>query len=556
MSEPETPRGGHAADEVARDADATADAQRERRSEALRRLARERLNTDDGGAAPAQPASTALSPALVSPLALPRRTHRPWRLLLALALLLAVAGAGLGYQLIHSRPSHPSAQLPSTLTLIPHNGDPTCLRDAAWSPDSQQVALIGYIGRCPVAEDISRQHSNNLFFTGQFQSAPSAIAIYDTRDGHFVQHIAPDDAIRPLITVPPAVIDAIEAVGLPASDALGLNYTHLLWSADGARLALTFNVFVPSAPPTVARPLSPGTLYEGVEVVAPRGGEKPQVLLRPLVDQRPSATIWDLTSGKVLATPAPPAPPGTLATLPPALAYRWGTDGLLRPDTPLPADPAAAPSPTVPVVPIGNPDGGAAFSIWQPGVIAGAVPGGVGLPSLPNVPNWNVDIAAWSPDGRYLAERITVQGLLASDQSATPEQRALAPYGWQGALLLPSRDAGLRLAVGQTEARGFGFGISPLLGVLASWRPDGRRIAVDVAGNTPSADSSPSTVFIYDTATARPLATLQIIPAHANLGGDPNAANILRWSPDGSRLLLVDTVVRAVTIWGPGKLPR
>lgn len=554
MSESETTGKGHAS-EAPGDADALADAQRERRSEALRRLARERLSADAGGATPAQDASAPSSPTLASEFALPRRAHRPWRLLLALALLLAVAGEGFGYQLIRSNQSHPSAVLPSTLTLVTHNGDPACLRDAVWSPDGQQVALIGYVGRCPLPEDLSLRRSNNLFFTGQIASAPSVVAIYDTRDGHFVRHITPDDAIRPLIAISPAVVQALEAAGEPAGDILGFNYTHLLWSPDGAHIALIFNVFVPSAIPNGNTGVSPGTLYEGVEIVAPRSGEKPQVLLRPLVGQRPSATIWDLTSGKVLATPTP-ALPGTLATLPPALAYRWGTDGLLRPDVPLPANPAPASSPAAPVVPIGNPDGGAAFSIWQPGVIAGAIPGGVGLSSLPNAPNWNVDIAAWSPDGRYLAERITVQGLLVSAQSATPDQRALAPYGWQGALRLPPRDAGMRQAAGLTQIRSFGFGISPLLGVLASWRPDGRRIAVDVAGNTSGADPSPSTVFIFDATTAQVLATLQPVPPHANLGGDANAANILRWSPDGSRLLLVDTVVRTITIWGPGKLPQ
>ncbi len=78
-------------------------------------------------------------------------------------------------------------------------------------------------------------------------------------------------------------------------------------------------------------------------------------------------------------------------------------------------------------------------------------------------------------------------------------------------------------------------------GMLLSWRPDGRVLAAFNGTN----------VDLYDCATGRKLASL--IPRGDNavsLGG----TDILRWSPDGSRLLLSSVTWGQVSLWEPGQL--
>jgi hypothetical protein len=82
------------------------------------------------------------------------------------------------------------------------------------------------------------------------------------------------------------------------------------------------------------------------------------------------------------------------------MSYHWQADGTLATDTPLSE---SAPPPVPPLAPVGQPDGGSAFTIWQPGFVAGVShPGPSGPSHLPGIYVWSTTVEAWSPNARYL----------------------------------------------------------------------------------------------------------------------------------------------------------
>jgi Tol biopolymer transport system component len=92
-----------------------------------------------------------------------------------------------------------------------------------------------------------------------------------------------------------------------------------------------------------------------------------------------------------------------------------------------------------------------------------------------------------------------------------------------------------------------------------TWRPDGRLLAAIAAnndsGNGAGASSAPTfTVSVYDTSTGK--LVKQVTPNFTDMQVGSSSNQSLVWSPDGSRLLLVDNVYGAITIWGPGALPK
>lgn len=284
----------------------------------------------------------------------------------------------------------------------------------------------------------------------------------------------------------------------------------------------------------------------------------------------PALVEWDLSAGQALPIPANlSAASSPLESIAPALTYQWGAKGQLTSETPL--DAAHMPA-TPPATPIGDPNGGAEFSIWQPGIASDQVPlapGQVGAP-LANAFTWSTDIAALSPNGRYLVEHVDLNGLLAAAQPPVPTTDQLAAYpGWAAGPLLPVRDAGLQATYAVSQHDGI---TSPLLytttpigpngaswggtlttprGVLVAWRPDGKVVAVDAAFPDHS-------VKLYDCAGGRLLASLVPLTQTAarNTPHEQGEMNVLRWSPDGAQPALFDTALGRVTIWSGAALPK
>jgi WD40 repeat protein len=285
-----------------------------------------------------------------------------------------------------------------------------------------------------------------------------------------------------------------------------ISYEHVIWSPDGQRLAVTFEL-------AAQHPSVPGV------VLVSRDGEHVQVLLHRHPSSAAWYTEWDLDSS-ASNSPAVPA----LLPLPPAVAYQWGGNGALMPVTMLTHT-------TVPAAPsldlVGNPDGSRTFSIWQPGLAHR-----IWLLDSSNAYTmftWSTDFAAWSPDGRYLITGIGISGLLQPPGQLFPSHKALVSSGLEQAPLLPVHDTVLLRVITSTTA--------------LAWSPNGRLLAAYSSGNI---------VTLYNCASGHKIASLLVpttVPA-------PLAhAMVMRWSPDGSRLLLSSVPWGLISLWNLEHLP-
>jgi hypothetical protein len=293
-------------------------------------------------------------------------------------------------------------------------------------------------------------------------------------------------------------------------------YWQVAWSPIGRRLALAFFFMVPThQPPTGAGLL----LLDG-------DGGHPHVLLQPQATAWSVAQEWDLVRGTPLQV-VPSASSGAFAT---ALAYRWGAGGTLVPDGILSQD-RVLPAP--PRGPVGNPDGGTSFTLWQPGAVfrAGAAPASV-------LYGFGTGFSAWSPDGRYLILGLNPAGVLVPVGQPPPSRQDLDPHPSAPLPFAPMRDSALQVASNEL--------LNPF---FVAWRPDGRVLA---AYKSHRDQGSGNGVVLYDCATGQRLATLPLPMTPLSLAGIEAS---LRWSPDGSRLLLSSAQWGLVVLWGPDQLP-
>jgi WD40 repeat protein len=182
---------------------------------------------------------------------------------------------------------------------------------------------------------------------------------------------------------------------------------------------------------------------------------------------------------------------------------------------------AVAPAPG----PVGNPDGGSSFTIWQPGLAII-----ISRAHTPSIYIWKTNVTAWSPDGNYLVEGIGLKAVIEQSGHPFPDPVLLAALHLEHTPLLPVHDTALLRAT---------FG-----SLAIAWRPDGRILA---------ATNFTGSVDLFDCATGQKLGTLFTPMNHTPISGSPA---LLRWSPDGTRLLLSSAQWGIVNVWGPGQLPQ
>ena len=169
---------------------------------------------------------------------------------------------------------------------------------------------------------------------------------------------------------------------------------------------------------------------------------------------------------------------------------------------------------------MGNPDGSAFFTIWQPGFTT--------FTTIAGYYAWSTSFSTWSPDGRYLIDDITLHGFYKPPSSIIPDIQALSKLKLRHYRLVTVRKVALdELLWG-----------SPLV----SWRPDGRVLATYYARGI---------IVLYNSRTGQMLQTL-FLPTNQHLLAGSLA--LLRWSPDGSHLLLSSPSQGLLNIWGPGQL--
>jgi hypothetical protein len=362
-----------------------------------------------------------------------------------------------------------------------------CLVDAQWSPDSSLIAVLGYQHDCPGVNGV-----------------PGILNIYNVHTGKLVAQWQTDDTILGILNPPPissgtAVSSFGAATPKSVNDGenriIGFTYSDVLWSPDGQRLAITFLTFM-------ERQRMHGVLLMDVD------GRHSQLMLQSQ-DTGELPVEWDLESGMGIS----------FAPVPPALGYRWGTNGALIPEKVLSYD--AVSSPGAPVG-VGNPEGENSFTIWQPGYTA--------LTNISGLSVWSTNFGAWSADGRYLIDGISQSGLMEPRGHPLPDAQALEQMRIADMPLLPAHDAAL-LQVAITTS-------------VVAWRPDGRIMA---------AFNYYGAVDLYDCVTGRKIATLALAFRDQPLAG---STALLRWSPDGTRLLLSSAWGGTISLWRPGQLPQ
>lgn len=302
-------------------------------------------HTVAGAAAPATRAPKRW-PALVAP-QLRRQAAITGAVLVALlAILFSFYGAQAGSR-VHALLFPPP---PPPLQLRPQLAGMRCLLDAAWSPESARVALLGeqYDVVCPDSSLAARA---------------GLVLVYDANTAKALATIHADDLIIPSIK---AITNPQEA---DFTVAVALHYQHVLWSSNGKRLAVTFwaDTGVIGTPQSL--PHGEPANIDGVLLVDTNGAH-PRVLTSLASAYGPFETAWDLEAGRLLTTPGLSYDPNGFGMLTPALAYRWQADGTLAPTgTPLNT---TTPPPAPPLGPVGLPDGASGFTIWQPGYVTAA----------------------------------------------------------------------------------------------------------------------------------------------------------------------------------------
>ena len=335
---------------------------------------------------------------------------------------------------------------------------------------------------------------------------PGLVNLYEAQTGTLLRQLHPDDAIVHALKA--AVASPSEPVARAAQQKQGagrgmvLSYMHIIWSPDNERLACTFRVGAPS--PSLV----------GV-VLMNRDGAHAQVLLARQNPLAPSSTEWDLERSQLIAANAFPFPP--------ALAYQWGPRGTVRPSRLLP--PGALPA-APPLRGIGNPDGDRSFTLWQPAVTQVTV---AYFAHGFTIHGWRTSFAAWSPDGRYLIADLSFRGMLDAPEVISPDAR----FGKVTDVPRAPNDPGPVGVTNQCAAV-----LKAVNTPLAfAWSPNGRMLADYGTGNG---------VELYECPTGHQLTSFSLQSQYAAPSADAVA---LRWSPDGSHLLLASTAYGLASLW-------
>jgi hypothetical protein len=440
--------------------------------------------------------------------------REPKRRLLVVAAL-AIAGtliSVVGGVFIHLQRT-PVANNHTTAPITPRLNGLDCAQDIAWSPDGARVAIVGYQNTCG-QDDV-----------GAYASVPGWVTIYDTSSKRLLTSFSPGPAIdhAPGVSAP-----AIATPQTSGSDVThpAINYLHLSWAPDGKSLALSFEVN------EWITPVSHNRLY-GLAIVNSANGLSEHVFTHIASPNDPAYLEWDLTSGKLL--PAVQATQTALSNLPTGQDFLWGKDGAIMAKTDTPGS----------ISPAGEPDGAASFSIWQPGQATLIQLGG---PTSSAICAWQSSFAAWSPNGRYILATAQAGGVITTPGCHTPSKAELANSAYAGSSSITPHDNALAALYSRIISQS-GAGTSN--GQSVAWRPDGKAMAIISSDETNAVTPSNRTVTIYNSATGQVIAKLTP-QANIPYAFDKQSNPMLRWSPDGSRLLLLDSQLGVVTIWDRG----
>ncbi len=418
---------------------------------------------------------------------------RPWQLVALVIILLLATYTSYTLYFAHPNVPHVAATLARQPGLNPGAEGMTIAASATWAPSDTAFAILGQDSR-----------DDNL------------ILIYDAPLPTHALVIRPDGAITTAFdhAFPLAVHPDDPSTGITSSRVV---IEQTLWTVDSQTLLAPFAIvqYTQQEDPTPAI-----TIEAAGVVIYPLGGGRvaaPRILLAAVGGTQAGPIEWDLQNNALMLQP--PATAGSTPDLALATSYQWGARGQLV------AIPEATTPGYRPPVAIGLPDGGAEFSLWQPGYLIQS--------NTPSVPLWHTIIAALSPDSRYLAvllfssSLVTQQVLVALPPTHTPPGASNE---------LPARDPA------QVAAWESG---SPL--VSLAWSPDGTYLAASRLGG---ANADPA-LQLYHTADGTLFETPTLsrkYPPDVYIPTPP----VLAWSPDSHDVLILDLpdgVAQVVTLF-------
>jgi hypothetical protein len=387
-----------------------------------------------------------------------------------------------------------------------------CPIDPAFSPDGAHFALLGALDRCPAE---SREPA---------QRTSWALAMFSAVTGA-LERIIP--------------LDPLLAADGPRA-ASTTRYASLGWAPDGQRLAVVYTTFSSQGGVAPESVVDSGLLLVNAATGETRVIRGDSGFFSALSGVSAGYPIWNVADGMELAGYLPD----------PGLTYAWSPDGVPSAVQPLHGTLSDLPVTAGPRYPIGNPAGGSRFTLWQPGLVVGGRSAGGGLTQSLFVSLF----PSWSEDAMRLTVMLTETALTGPAQPNQPAAASapppIAPYPVAAQLgVVPSRDAALEAVRQEVGMSGW---------AVVAWNPAGAQLASIAC----FASANPS-LQLRDTGAGSLLGTAALVVPAGDAGckefGDadsfgayPHPRLALRWSPDGSRLLLSDRDASAVTLWTMG----
>jgi hypothetical protein len=373
-----------------------------------------------------------------------------------------------------------------------------CATQVAWSPDSSFIALVGNAGNCSGSG------------AGR---TPGLLNIYSVATGKVVQKLLLDTTVLAL----PAISQQVAANTAAGGVISTLTYQSLTWTPAARALLMTFDLELLPSPNACC------TSIYGLLRLGATDPSLSMVWLDTTAAHLAPLERWNLTSG-MSDIPAVPAH---------SSAYQWNADGTLAPVS-------------SPGQPVGVPDGGQSFTVWQPRKLLFGTKSDKSAQAATVVPQdvaWMSATNPVSPDGHYYYPNMSNFGSLVppSTQSAGAGEPVLQPH--DHALVALAQQMMSTPSPSQNTS------------VIIGWRPDGSYLAA----YPPHAESpSPAdyTTSIYDTVTGN--LVKRVAPDFTGLGpssgGGEGTNTPPLWSPDGSYLLVAEGLYGTVTIWRTSSL--
>lgn len=384
-------------------------------------------------------------------------------------------------------------------------------REAAFSPDGGRIAVIGSFAPCAQV-------------TPGLPRCGHGLAIYDSHTGNLVQ-VSPIEPLLGVTTPPDSLAKTHGSGGYVHLSALG-------WSPDSAWFAMVYSVFDTPTPTTPDDMLDSGLLLISPQTGATQLIRGDSGYFSSLGGASSAHPIWSLDNGAEIVgfTPAP------------GIVYTWGANGTPQPTVAVRGALHELPTNAGARYPVGEPDGAAPFTIWQPGVVIGPGSAAVGGGRSAFVTTFS----SWSANGNYVGQ---MTAGVAIPTPVRADAAISAPAGTSGPTIAepstlpatPARD--VALARVQESVGAYGW-------ASVAWNPAGTALA-----SVTCFARRGQALELRDTASGALIGSAPLRLGVYDPGcRDATNSNLsIVWSPDGSQLLMADGAASTLTLWRVGK---